>query len=199
VKVPTPPGRIAWFVLAYRLPVKSGLKTVIRRRLTALGAIYPANAVAAIPASPAAERAIRRLRSSITEAGGSAQVLRAEAIAGGPDLVAAFNAAREQEYADIIVRCGDFVDATKAMTAAGHFRYANLEEKDAELKSLSRSYEVIRARDALGAVNAESALSSLARCRAMLDEFARRVDEADAASLVSDLDRNRVAQRMSDR
>jgi hypothetical protein len=38
----------------------------------------------------------------IGEAGGSAQVLRAETIEGEPELVAAFNTARVQEYAEII-------------------------------------------------------------------------------------------------
>ena len=114
----TRPGRVAWLVLAYRLPANPGLKATIRRRLTAMGAVYPANAVAALPASPAAERAFRRLRNMIGEACGSAQVLRAEAIEGEPDLVAAFNATREQEYGEIIAGCGDVVAGVEAMTAA---------------------------------------------------------------------------------
>ena len=60
---------------------------------------------AALPASPAAERALRRLRNTIGEGGGSAQVLRAEAVEGEPALVAAYNAAREHEYGEIIARC----------------------------------------------------------------------------------------------
>ncbi|MGH3232408.1 MAG: Chromate resistance protein ChrB, partial [Streptosporangiaceae bacterium] len=116
------------------------------------------------------------------EAGGSAHVLRAEAIEGEPDLVAAFNAAREQEYGEIIAGCGDVVAGIEAMTAAGHFRYHDLGEKEAELERLSVRTGTIRARDALGAANAGTALSSLARCRAVLDEFARRVYETDTVS-----------------
>jgi hypothetical protein len=111
----------SWLVLVYRLPAKSGMKTAIRRRLTAIGAVYPANAVAAMPSSPAAERVFRRLRSMIDEAGGSARVLRAEAIEGETDLIAIFNAAREHEYQQIIVACGDMIAAIKAMKAAGIF------------------------------------------------------------------------------
>jgi hypothetical protein len=176
------PGRIAWLVLAYRLPASSGLKATIRRKLNAAGAVYPVNAVAALPASPAAERTFRRLRNMIGEAGGSAQVLHAEAIEGEPDLVAAFNAAREQEYDEIIAGCGDVIAGIEAMTAAGHFCHADLGEKDAELKRLSVRAGTIRTRDALGAANAGAALSSLARCRAVLDGFAQRVYETDAVS-----------------
>jgi hypothetical protein len=81
--------RAAWLLLAYRLPANSGLKSTVRRRLTAMGAVYPAKAIAVLPESPAAERAFRRFRSMIGEAGGSAQVLRAETIEGEPELVAA--------------------------------------------------------------------------------------------------------------
>jgi hypothetical protein len=76
-------GPVTWLVMAYRLPANSGLKAVIRRRLTAIGAVYPVKAVAAVPASPAAERALRRLRNTIGEGGGSAEVLCAEAVEGG--------------------------------------------------------------------------------------------------------------------
>ena len=177
-----PPGPVTWLVLAYRLPAKSGLKSVIRRKLTATGAVYPVNAVAVLPASPAAERAFRRLRNTIGEGGGSAQVLRAEAVDGEPNLVAAYNGAREQEYGEIIARCGDVIAGIEAMTAAGHFRYHDLGEMDAELKQLSVRTGTIRAHDALSAVNAGAALSSLARCRTVLDEFARRVYQTDTVS-----------------
>jgi hypothetical protein len=181
------PDRITWLVLVYHLPAHSGLKTTIRRRLTAIGAFYPSNAVATMPASPATERAFRRLRHMIDEAGGSAQLLRAEAIDGEPDLVAAFNAAREHEYAEILTGCGDFAAGIEIMTAAGDFQYSELGDKDAELKRLAMRNDAIRMRDSLSAAKADSALSSLARCRVMLDDFARRVYLADAASITGSL------------
>ncbi len=174
-------GRGAWLVLAYRLPTSHGLKTTIRRRLTAIGAVFPANAVAALPASPAAERAFRGVRRSIAEAGGSAQVLRAEVIEGAADLIAAFNLAREQEYGEIIAGCGRVIAAIEALAAAGQFHYSDLGGKDAELKRLSMRIETIRARDTFGAANAESALFALNRCRAGLDAFAVRVYRTDSA------------------
>jgi len=68
--------------------------------------------------------AFRCLLNSIREAGGSAQVLRAEAIEGERDLAAAFNAAREREYDQIIAGCGDIAAGIQEHTAAGHFRVA---------------------------------------------------------------------------
>jgi hypothetical protein len=169
------PGRAAWLVLAYRVPARRGLKSTLRRRLTALGAVFPVKGVAAVPATPAAERALRRLRGMIGEAGGSAQVLRAEVIEGARDLVAAFNAAREQEYADLIAECGEVVAGIEAMTAAGRFRYPDLGDKDAEMRRLSARIETIRTRDVLGGAHSEDALSALAACRTALDKFAASV------------------------
>ena len=83
------PGCAAWLVLTYRLGGSHALKITVRRRLNAIGAVFPVNAVAALPASPATERAFRRLRRMIGEAGGSAQVLRAEVIGTNPKSVGA--------------------------------------------------------------------------------------------------------------
>jgi hypothetical protein len=174
---PPPERRVSWLILAYRLPARRGLTATIRRRLAATGAVYLANAVAAVPASPAAERAFRRLRSMIAEAGGSAQVLRAAAIEGGANLVEAFNAAREQEYAEIITGCGDLVAAIEDLTAGRRVGDCDLREKDAALTRLSRRHDTIRARDTLGAANAGAALSSLAKCREALDDLTRRADQ----------------------
>jgi hypothetical protein len=125
----------------------------------------------------------RRLRSMIGEAGGSAQVLRVAPIEGGANLAGAFNGAREQEYAEIITGCGDLVAAIEDMTAARRFRDCDLREHDAALTRLSGRHDIIRARDTLGAANAEAALSSLTKCRAALDDLARRVDQDLPAAL----------------
>jgi len=86
--------RISWLVLLYRIPSEpSRLRAAVWRRLKAAGAVYLAGSVAALPASPAAERSLRRLRHDVCDMGGSAQLLRAEALAGQPDVISAFNAA----------------------------------------------------------------------------------------------------------
>jgi len=118
----------------------------------------------------------------VGEGGGSAEVLRAEAIDGGLDLIATFNAARDQEYGEIIAGCGEIIAQIETMTAAGYFRYHDLGEMDTELKQLSVRAGTIRAHDILGAANGGAALSSLTRCRAGLDRFARRVYETDTIS-----------------
>ena len=173
---------VAWLILAYRLSAKPGLKATVRRRLTAIGAVFPVNAIAAVPSSPAAERAFRRLCRTIGNAGGSAQILRAEVIEGASDLVEAFNAARDEEYAEIIAGCAAVITGIETLAADGRFRYGDLGDKDADLKRLSLRDDAIRARDSFGAANAGAAASALASCRVVVDGYAARVyDQEDAA------------------
>jgi hypothetical protein len=61
-----------------------------------------------------------------TDVGGSAVLLRAQGLVGEAELTAAFNAARDREYGDIITGCDDATDAPEAMEAACDFGYEQL-------------------------------------------------------------------------
>jgi DNA-binding transcriptional regulator PaaX len=168
--------RVSWLVLVYRVPSEpSRLRAAVWRRLKALGAVYLANSVAALPASPESERALRSLRNEIGEMGGSAQLLSAHALVGEADVVATFNAARDEEYTEIVSRCEDFL--------AEKFTYAELEENDEDLVKLRGWLEKVQGRDVLGAGLGEDAARALVRCQQALDGFAERVyAEADATT-----------------
>ncbi|MEY9849055.1 hypothetical protein ABH940_006159 [Streptacidiphilus sp. BW17] len=138
---------IKWLLLSYRIPTEpTRLRAGVWRRLKALGAMYLQNAVAVLPASPEAERALRLLRQDIIEMGGSAQVLRAEALAGEDEVVGAFNTARDEEYAELLGQCRDFLAEIETETAEEHFTYAELEENDEDLAKLRTWLDKIRAR-----------------------------------------------------
>ncbi|MEU6462869.1 Chromate resistance protein ChrB [Streptomyces sp. NPDC046976] len=172
---------VTWLLLAYRIPSEpSRLRAGVWRRLKALGAIYVQNAVAALPADPAAERALRSLRAEITRMdGGSAQLLRADALAGGTDLVTAYNAARDDEYAEITDRCRDFLAEIERETAASHFTYGELEENDEDLAKLRGWFDKVVARDRLGAPGRGAAGRAVEGCAEALDGFAAAVYAAD--------------------
>jgi hypothetical protein len=174
--------RVSWLVLVYRVPSEpTRLRAAVWRRLKALGAVYLANSVAALPASAGSERALRSLRNEIGEMGGSAQLLAAHALAGEADVVATFNAARDEEYTEILSRCDDFLAEIERESAAGKFTYAELEENDEDLAKLRGWLEKVRARDALGAGLSDDAARAVERCQRALEGFAERVyAEADA-------------------
>ena len=170
---------LAWLVLIYKVPSEpSRLRATVWRRVKALGAVYLQNGVAALPASPAAERALRSLRSDIAGFGGEAYLLRSEPLAGHTEVVAAFNRARDEEYAELVGRCRDFEGEIARELADGHLSYAELEENDEDLQKLQGWLAKVRARDVLEAPGSAEAVEALARCEAALEGFAGRVYEA---------------------
>ena len=170
-----------WILLAYRIPSEpTRWRAGVWRRLKGAGAIYLHNSVAILPASPAAERLMRSLRSEIVEQmNGSAQVMGATALAGESDIVTAFNTARDDEYAEIVGRCDDFLTEIISETAAEHFTYGELEENDEDLNKLRGWFEKVAARDTFNAPGAQPARDALDACAQSLDEFANRVYQVD--------------------
>jgi hypothetical protein len=165
-------GRVEWFVLAYRVPGEpTRLRATVRRRLKAAGAVHLANSVVALPASPAAEHFFRGLHNEIGGMGGSAQLLRAEAIGGESDLISLFNAARDHEYSQVIEACDDLVAHVVSLQAAGRLTAKDVEEAARKRVELARSNAKVRAADAFGASLAGQAVAALGRCRRAVRGF----------------------------
>ncbi len=99
--------------------------------------------------------------------------------AGGADIVAAYNAARDDEYEEIVDKCRDFLAELDKETAAQHFTYAELEENDEDLTKLRRWLDKVTDRDTLRAASAAGAAKALALCVAALEGFTAHVYAAD--------------------
>jgi len=165
-----------WLVLIYRIPAEpTRLRAAVWRRIKGLGAIYLQNSVAALPHAVQAERAFRMLRKEIAEMGGTAHLLITELLAGASDVEQAYNAARDDEYEEIIDRCGDFLQQVEKEYTAEHFTYAELEENDEDLVKLRNWFGKVEARDVLGASRREETVAALERCETVLDGYATRV------------------------
>jgi DNA-binding transcriptional regulator PaaX len=165
-----------WLVLVYRVPTApTRLRAAVWRRIKGLGAIYLQNSVAAFPRTVAAERALRVLRKEIIEMGGTAQLFGTEVLAGETDVVAAFNAARDDEYEEIVDRCNDFLAGVEKEYRAEHFTYAELEENDEDLTKLKNWFSKVRKRDLLSASGRAEVEAALHQCEQVLEEYAARV------------------------
>ena len=178
-----PAAADGWLLLVYRIPPEpSRLRSAVWRRLKSLGAIYLQNSAAALPASVGAERALRKLRSEILDMGGSAVLLSCAVLAGAAEVHAAFQAARDDEYEEVVDRCEDFLAQVKKEHAAGHYSYAELEENEVDLEKLQKWFARVRDRDVFGAGRRQGAEKALAVCGQSLEEYAARVyaEEAEA-------------------
>jgi len=176
-------GDNGWLLLVYRVPSEpTRLRSTVWRRLKSLGAIYLQNSAAALPASVSAERALRKLRSEIIDMSGTALLLSCTVLAGQQDILAAFQAARDDEYAEIVDKCEDFLGQVTKEYVAEHFTYAELEENEVDLIKLRNWLAKVRDRDAFGAAGREPAELALARCEQELEGYAARVYAEEAES-----------------
>lgn len=165
-----------WLLLVYRVPSEpTRLRATVWRRLKGLGAIYLQNSAAALPAGSGAERALRQLRREILEMSGSAVLLSCEVLAGEREVLSQFTDARNDEYEEIVDKCGDFLSGLEKEYVADHFTYAELEENEVDLVKLRTWYAKVSQRDVFGASGQAATLEALAGCEQALEAYATRV------------------------
>ena len=174
----TGPG---WLLLIYRVPPEpTRLRSTVWRRIKSLGAIYLQNSVAALPASPANERALRKLRREIADMSGTAMLMSCSVLAGEAEVRAMFQAARNDEYEEIVDKCEDFLRQVQKEYDENHFTYAELEENEVDLVKLRNWFAKITERDVFGASGRAACERSLERCEQSLEAYATRVYAEEA-------------------
>jgi hypothetical protein len=176
VGVPSGAADVKWLLLVYRIPSEpTRLRAAVWRRLKSLGAVYLQNSAAVLPASDAAERALRKLRHEILDMNGTAVLLSCSALVGESDVIALFQAARNSEYEEILDKCQDFHTGLDKEYAANHFTFGELEENEVELVKLRNWFAQVQARDAFSAPSAPTAAEALDKCADALELYAARV------------------------
>lgn len=168
-------------VLIYRVPSEpTRLRATVWRRLKGLGAVYLQNSAAALPAGPAAERALRKLRREIVDMGGTAILLGCDPLVGEAEVLGAFQAARDDEYEEILDKCKDFLGQVEKEHVAEHFTYAELEENEEDLVKLQNWMAKVVQRDVFAAPGRSATEAALKDCEAALEAYAAKVYELEA-------------------
>ncbi len=153
----TPPDGRDWLLLVYR--VKSGSssrRTYVWRQLRQLGAIYLQQAVAILPDRPDLRAGLDQLGQRIRSGGGEASLLETTSpdVAWEADLIERFNIARNAEYDEVIESVERFEDEIRRETRKKRFRFAELEESEADWEKLRRWFARLIERDFFGCVRA---------------------------------------------
>src|SRR6202042_1769623 len=170
-----------WLLLIYRVPPEpTRLRSTVWRRIKSLGAIYLQNSVAALPASTASERALRKLRREILDMSGTAMLMSCSVLAGEAEVRAAFQAARNDEYEEIVDKCEDFLRQGQKESDEHHFTYAELEENEVDLVKLRNWFAKIVERDVFSADRRPATEQSLEKCEQSLEAYAARVYAEEA-------------------
>lgn len=172
------PEARTWLLLVYR--IKSGSssrRTYVWRQLRQLGAIYLQQAVAILPDRPDLRSGLDKLGQRIRSGGGEASLLTTTSpdAAWEADIVARFNLARDAEYDEVIESVERFEDEIRRESRKQRFRFAELEESEADWEKLSRWFARLLERDFFGAPGRTGAEEALTRGRDLLAVFTREV------------------------
>jgi hypothetical protein len=170
-----------WLLLIYRVPPEpTRLRSTVWRRIKSLGAIYLQNSVAALPASTANERALRKLRREILDMNGTAVLLSAAVLLGESEVRGQFQTARDDEYEEIADKCEDFLRQVQKEYDANHFTYAELEENEVDLVKLKNWFAKVADRDTFDAAGRAPAERAIEACEQSLEAYAARVYAEEA-------------------
>lgn len=175
----------SWIIVVVRVPVEPSRHRVATwRELRRSGAVQLSPGTWLIPDRPPFTDAIERVATLVTAGDGEMTALKAAGRepADTERLVAAFQAARNDEWAELAGDCDKLVAEIDSEIAKGKLTLAELEEEEQSLDRLRRWSRLLRSRDVLGATRRADAETRLAACAERLAEFERRVFDALEAS-----------------
>ena len=170
------PADQRWLLLVYRIPSEpTRLRAAVWRRLKALGAVYLQSSAATLPYSAVSERALRKLQREILQMDGTAVLLESRVLAGEQSILNVFQAARTDEYEEIVDRCQGFIAEVEKEYAKAHFTYAELEENEVDYTKLVNWLKKVEERDEFHAPGRLEAEQAVAGCEKALEDYAARV------------------------
>ena len=167
-------------MLIYQLPKgSSSARTSVWREARRLGALSLQHAVCLLPLSEKNRAAYDRLVRRIEEYGGEASLLETASPCDSwhERTVARFNAARDEEYEEVVDETERFREEIERERRKRKFTFAELEDEESNLERLHKYLAQVEARDTFGAEGRERAASEVERCAGVLEAFAQEIYE----------------------
>lgn len=151
------------------------------RKLRSLGACYLQQSVCLLPVRPDVLREVGRLVDRVRHQGGQARVLRMAFTEPDQEraVIAEFNTARDEEYAEMLVRLPELHAELAVERARGRVTYAEVEESEADLDRFRSWLAKIDARDYFDAPLGQTVRDELERAAADLAAFEAAALRAD--------------------
>ena len=91
--------------------------------------------------------------------------------------VSRFNAAREEEYEEVVYETERLREEIERERRKGKFTFAELEDEESNLERLRRYLAQVEARDTFGARGRGRAAEEVERCAGVLEAFAQDIYE----------------------
>ncbi len=163
------------------------LRVHVWRKLRSLGALYLQQSVCLLPARAEVVREVRRMADRVRHQGGQARVLHMAFADHEQEraVIEEFNAAREQEYAEMLERLPELRKELATERARGRVSYAEVEESEADLDRFRSWLAKITARDHFDAPLGQSVRDAVERAAADLTAFEEAAFSAEAPELTT--------------
>jgi hypothetical protein len=157
-----------WILLIHQLPPKpTNLRVRIWRKLQKLGAVAIKNSVYLLPANEKTHEDFQWLKQEIESAGGEATVFQASSVEGATDdeIIAAFNKARDEEFAAIAAELDGLAGAVRQQTRGKHLSTGRLAAHESELDKLHSQLGSIIVNDFFNAKGRVASFLAYERCQ----------------------------------
>ncbi len=174
-----------WLLLIYHVPSEpSSARSALWRETRRLGALSLQHGVCLLPKTETSEGAFERLVHRVAEYGGEATVLETRSPNQGwhGRTVARFNAARDEEYEEVVDEAERFREEIDRERRKGKYTFAELEDEESSLERLRKYLAQVAARDAFEASQRARAAAEVERCAAELEKFAQEIYERQGAA-----------------
>ena len=170
-----------WHLFVYRLPSKpSSARVAVWRDLRRLGALPLQQAAVALPGGHGLEEQLDAVEARVAAEGGISYRFE---VAADARLEREWNALRTQEYEEIVEECETkFEREIEFEIFRENLTASEAEEIEADLEKIRSWFARVSARDVFGAPSRERAEAAIARCGELLEDFERRVFEAESES-----------------
>ena len=173
----------SWLLVTASAGAADSLRVAVWRKLRSLGALYLQQSVCVLPARPEVEREIRRLVDRVRANGGTARMLRIsfDDRAEEARLVAELQAARDDEYGEVLDRVPAFLSELRSERERDRATYEEVEESEADLDRFRAWLAKIDRRDYFGAPRRGQAHAAVERCAEALEAFESEAFARDAS------------------
>ena len=163
-----------WHLFVYRLPSKpSSARVAVWRDLRRMGALPLQQAVVALPEGHGFEAKLDAVEARVAAEGGTSHRF---AVTGDTRLEGEWNALRTQEYEEIVEECETkFEREIEFEIFRNNLTASEAEEIEADLDKIRAWFARVTVRDVFGAPSRDRAVTAIARCERLLEDFEQRV------------------------
>jgi hypothetical protein len=180
-----------WLLFLAQLPATpSSLRVKVWRRLREAGSTSLQNGVWVLPRNEENRIFMERLLAYIKQNGANGQIFLAQGLELQiqADILARFNAERDQEYEEFLEQCEAFITELEKESNYKKFTFAELEENEQNLQRLRKWIAKIQKRDFFKAKKSQDAITAFRNCRQWLHNYTRQVYTQEGIETTLDVD-----------